>query len=141
MSVFIVFLVVPLMEIYLLVQIGAQIGPGWTILCVVLTAFFGAWLVRLQGLATWRRFQRSLSQNILPAQELLEALCLLVSGALLLTPGFFTDFVGFMCLIRPFRKIIMKWFFRRRRWGTRSGGFSGTQAENPIDGSYKKLDD
>ena len=103
MPVFILFLVVPFVEIYLLVEIGARIGAPWTILLVVLTAIVGAWLVRVQGLATWRRFQASLSRNELPATALVEGLCLLIAGALLLTPGFFTDAVGFACLIPPLR--------------------------------------
>ena len=88
MPVFILFLVVPFVEIYLLVEIGARIGAPWTILLVVLTAIVGAWLVRVQGLATWRRFQASLARNELPATALAEGLCLLIAGALCSPPAF-----------------------------------------------------
>ena len=112
-SLFILFLVVPLVEIYILLEVGSRIGVWWTILLIVLTAFVGARLVRLQGIATWRRFQTSLLQNELPALALLEGLCLLLAGALLLTPGFFTDGVGFAILIPGFRRLAIHRLFRR----------------------------
>ena len=114
MPVFILFLVVPFVEIYLLVEIGSRIGAPWTILLVVLTAIVGAWLVRVQGLATLRRFQTSLARNELPATALVDGLCLLITGALLLTPGFFTDVVGFACLIPQLRRALIKYFVQRK---------------------------
>ena len=141
MPVFILFLVVPFVEIYLLVEIGARIGAPWTILLVVLTAIIGAWLVRVQGLATWRRFQASLSRNELPATALVEGLCLLVAGALLLTPGFFTDAVGFACLIPPLRHTLSKHLLRRRAWKVAQGHARPLNSGDPLDGKYKRIDD
>ena len=92
---FLVFLAVPLAELYLLIQIGGVIGAGWTVVLVVGTALLGAFLVRAQGVSTIRRVQQNIERGQLPAMELLEGLALLVAGALLLTPGFFTDAVGF----------------------------------------------
>lgn len=100
---FFVLVAVPLIEIYLLISVGRVIGAGWTILVVVFTAILGAWLLRLQGLNTLQRIQLSTAQGNLPAQELLEGLILLVTGALLLTPGFFTDAVGFALLVPAVR--------------------------------------
>jgi UPF0716 protein FxsA len=97
------FLAVPIIEIYLLIQVGQVIGAGWTILLVVLTAVIGVWLLRIQGLSTLTRAQRKLQENELPAREILEGMGLLVAGALLLTPGFFTDGVGFFLLFPPTR--------------------------------------
>ena len=97
------FLVVPIIEIYLLIQVGQVIGAGWTILLVVLTAVIGVWLLRIQGLSTLTRAQRKLQENELPAHEILEGMGLVVAGALLLTPGFFTDTVGFLLLFPPTR--------------------------------------
>jgi len=98
-----VFLVVPIIEIYLLIQVGQVIGAGWTIFLVVLTAVLGVWLLRIQGLSTLMRAQRKLQENELPAREILEGMGLVIAGALLLTPGFFTDAVGFFLLFPPTR--------------------------------------
>ncbi len=94
----VIFLVVPIIEIYLLIQVGQVIGAGWTIFLVVFTAVIGVWLLRIQGLSTLTRAQHKLQQNELPAREMLEGMGLVVAGALLLTPGFFTDSVGFFLL-------------------------------------------
>jgi UPF0716 protein FxsA len=141
MPVFILFLVVPFVEIYLLVEIGARIGAPWTILLVVSTAIVGAWLVRVQGLATWRRFQASLARNELPAIALAEGLCLLIAGALLLTPGFFTDSAGFVCLIPQFRRALIKYFLQRSVWKGRQSPAQPRDSSEPLDGNYKRIDD
>ncbi len=99
----IIFLLVPIVEIYLLIQVGQVIGAGWTILLVVLTAVIGVWLLRIQGLSTLTRAQQKLQENELSAREILEGMGLVVAGALLLTPGFFTDAVGFLLLFPPTR--------------------------------------
>lgn len=98
-----IFLVVPIAEIYLLIQVGKVIGAGWTVLLVVLTAVIGVALLKHQGLSTLNRAQQKLNENELPAHEILEGMGLLVAGALLLTPGFFTDAVGFLLLFPPTR--------------------------------------
>lgn len=97
------FLVVPALEVYLFVQVGGVIGGLWTGLLVIATAVLGAWLLRLQGIATLQRMQRNLGRGELPAVELVEGVVLLVAGALLLTPGFFTDGIGFLALFPPVR--------------------------------------
>jgi UPF0716 protein FxsA len=99
----VIFLIVPIIEIYLLIQVGQVIGAGWTIFLVVFTAVIGVWLLRIQGLSTLTRAQHKLQQNELPAREILEGMGLVVAGALLLTPGFFTDAVGFFLLFPPTR--------------------------------------
>ncbi len=97
------FLAIPIIEIYLLIQVGQVIGAGWTILLVVFTAVIGVWLLRIQGLSTLTRAQRRLQENELPAREILEGMALVVAGAFLLTPGFFTDTFGFLLLFPPTR--------------------------------------
>lgn len=104
---FILFLLIPLIEIFFLIQVGQVIGAGWTIFLVVATAVIGAFLLRLQGFQTLHRAQTSMSRGEIPAIEMLEGLCLLVSGALLLTPGFFTDTMGFLLLIPPMRQALI----------------------------------
>ncbi len=93
------FLVVPLAEIYLLIQAGGVIGALNTVALVVFTAVVGAWMLRQQGLATLRRVQQSLDRGELPETALIEGVLLLLAGALLLTPGFITDVVGFVLLV------------------------------------------
>ena len=99
----VIFLLVPIVEIYLLIQVGQVIGAGWTIFLVVLTAVIGVALLKQQGLSTLQRAQQKMQDNELPAHEILEGMGLLVAGALLLTPGFFTDAVGFVLLFPPTR--------------------------------------
>ena len=97
------FFAVPIAEIYLLIQVGQAIGAGWTVLLVVATAVVGVALLRVQGLSTLLRAQEKLRRNELPAREMLEGMALVVAGALLLTPGFFTDTIGFLLLFPPTR--------------------------------------
>jgi len=105
-SLILLFLLMPLIEIYLLIEIGSAIGAVATIFLVIFTAVVGAYLLRLQGFATFRRVQANMSEGILPAQELIEGFILLIAGILLLTPGFFTDIAGFIFLIPAARKWI-----------------------------------
>jgi UPF0716 protein FxsA len=100
---FILLVSVPLVEIYVLIQVGRVIGAGTTVVLVVFTAVLGAWLLRGQGLATVARARASLDQGQLPAQELVEGLILLLAGVLLLTPGFVTDALGFAALVPAVR--------------------------------------
>ncbi len=103
---FLLFLIVPLIEITILIEIGKVFGVGYTIALVIGTAALGAALFRQQGLSTLAKVQMSMDQGELPATELVEGLMLLVAGALLLTPGFFTDVFGFLVLIPVLRKKI-----------------------------------
>ena len=105
-TLFLVVLIIPFAEIYLLIQVGSIIGPFSTILLVVFTAVLGAWLLKQQGFATFQRFQESLAQGVIPAYEMIEGPIILVGGALLLTPGFITDIIGFACLIPQLRRKI-----------------------------------
>ncbi|MFU8816699.1 MAG: FxsA family protein [Pseudomonadales bacterium] len=96
---FLVFFATPIVEMYLLIQVGGYIGAWPTIGLVMLTAVAGVALLRVQGPATLRRGMGRLQAGELPAQEVAEGLLLAVAGALLLTPGFFTDGVGFLLLL------------------------------------------
>ncbi len=104
--IFLCFLVIPTAEIYLLIQIGQFIGAGWTIFGVVATAVIGAWLIRIQGILTLHRALESLRRKEVPAIELIEGLFLLICAALLITPGFVTDSIGFLCLVTPVRRAL-----------------------------------
>jgi len=111
-SLFILFLLIPLIEIYFLIQVGSVIGAGWTIFAVVATAVLGAWLLRMQGFSTLQRAQVSIAQGQIPAIAMLEGVALVISGALLLTPGFFTDSIGFLLLVPAIRQALIKKAFQ-----------------------------
>lgn len=129
----VLFFIIPILEIYLLIKVGSEdlLGPLWTIFLVVLTAVLGAFLLRQQGLSTLARLQGNLSQGKIPAQEMVEAVLLAVGGALLMTPGFVTDTIGFLCLLPFSRQAIAKTIIKRSKlqMNTQMGGFtSGTHA-------------
>ncbi|OUD15685.1 FxsA family protein [Thioflexithrix psekupsensis] len=102
------FIVVPIVEIYLLISVGKVIGGLPTIGLVILTAVLGAYLLRIQGLATVRKLQRQLEAGQNPEDSLLEGILLLVGGVLLLTPGFFTDALGLFCLLPSTRIFLVR---------------------------------
>ncbi len=97
------FIGVPLVEIAVFIQIGGWIGLMPTLALVVLTAVLGTWQLRAQGLATLLRARDQVDRGALPARELFDGACLLVAGALLLTPGFVTDMAGFLLFLPPIR--------------------------------------
>ena len=111
---FLLFLFVPLVEIYFLIEIGDVIGAGFTIFMVVLTALIGAALVRYQGFTTLARAQNEMLNNRMPAMEVIEGALLLLAGALLMIPGFVTDALGFLLLIPPLRQWMVQRFLKKR---------------------------
>lgn len=100
------FIGIPLIEIYLFIEVGGWIGVWPTIALVIVTAFIGTSLLRQQGLATLARAQAEIREDRLPLREIFNGFCLLVGGVLLLTPGFLTDALGFALLIPPLRTVI-----------------------------------
>ncbi len=130
------FIIIPILEIYLLIQVGSIIGGMTTILLVILTAIIGTHLLRSQGIATLQKVQTSLQQGQIPAEALLEGIFIIVGGALLLTPGFFTDAVGFICLIPILRQYLVSWL-RKRIQLTPS---SSPKSPFTIEGDYKRDD-
>ena len=108
-----IFLIVPIVEIYVLIQVGQVIGALWTVLFVVLTAVIGVQLLRLQGLSTLMRAQQRMQGGQLPAEEMAEGIGLVVAGAFLLTPGFVTDALGFLLLVPAFRRWLIGLFRER----------------------------
>lgn len=108
---FILFAVIPVIEIYLLIKVGSLIGPLPTVALLLAISLAGAWLVRHQGFELLRRIQSELALGRLPAAELLDGAMVLVGGVLLLTPGFFTDLLGLLFLI-PFSRALIKQFAR-----------------------------
>ena len=140
------FLSIPLVEIYFLIKIGSWIGALPTVLLVVVTAVLGAALVRYQGFATLQRLQMTLARGEMPAIEMLEGVILLVAAVLLLTPGFFTDVIGFACLLPALRRALALWGLKRAMVDpTGQGPFGPSPGSGPgqrtIEGEFRRDDD
>jgi len=103
------FITIPLIELYLLLQMGRYVGAGPTIGLVILTGVAGAYLARSQGLAVLRRISKTLSEGEVPGNHIVDGLLILVGGALLLTPGLLTDLVGFLLIIPASRIVVREW--------------------------------
>jgi UPF0716 protein FxsA len=103
LALFVAFIVVPLVEIYVLIQVGQVIGPWWTILLLILDSLFGTWLIRREGGRAWLALRVALESGRMPARELADGALILVGGTLMLTPGFVTDAFGIL-LILPFTR-------------------------------------
>lgn len=111
------FIVVPLIELAIIVQVGDLIGAVPTILLLLLVSLAGAWLVRREGTRAWSRFTETLRNGRVPTDEVLEGAMVLLGGALLLTPGFATDAVGLLLMILPVRALVAS--VLKRRLGSR----------------------
>lgn len=106
-------LLFPLVELAVLIKVGSVIGVGWTLFLIVASAFIGAALLRVAGVATAWRARERLARGELPEQEMLEGLLIAVGGGLLMLPGFISDIFGILCLI-PFTRRLMLGGLRRR---------------------------
>jgi UPF0716 protein FxsA len=106
-ALFVVFVLVPLVEIYVLVQVGQVIGAGWTIALLVLDAMLGTWLIKHEGARAWRALRDSLESGRMPATEIADGALILLGGTLMLAPGFVTDAFGIL-LILPFTRPLFR---------------------------------
>ena len=107
LALFVAFIVVPLVEIYVLIQVGQVIGPWWTILLLILDSLFGTWLIRRERARAWLALRVALESGRMPARELADGALILVGGTLMLTPGFVTDAFGIL-LILPFTRPVAR---------------------------------
>lgn len=111
------FIVVPLVEIYVLIQVGQVIGVWWTILLLVADSVLGTWLIRREGGRAWRALQTALSTGRMPAKELADGALILVGGTLMLAPGFVTDGIGVLLILpltRPVARRVLTTVVARR---------------------------
>lgn len=141
----IAFVAVPLIEITLFIQVGGAIGLGWTLAIVIFTAFLGTWLVRTQGAVALGQLRSSFSDMRDPTEPLVHGAMILFAGTLLLTPGFFTDAVGFSLLIPQVRQAAYKAIRARvnvQSFGTPGRGPTQTPTHGDvIDGEYHEISD
>lgn len=140
-----IFLLIPLIEVAVFIKIGGSIGALWTVLLTVGTALLGATLVRLQGMATLFNVKQQLMQGQLPAGAVIEGVILLVCGAMLLTPGFVTDTLGFLGLVPAIRQSVAQSIMKQaavNKAGFNQGFQSQGEPKGPktIDGEWTRED-
>ena len=118
--IFLAFIIIPIIEISIFITIGSNIGVLYTIAIILITALVGVFLVRRQGIKLLFEAQRNLSQGIMPKEEIKGGVFLLISGLLLITPGFFTDCIGFAIFLKPIQNFLSlqakKYFQSRIRY-------------------------
>lgn len=107
------FILVPVAELYLFLTLGKELGVGNTIAIIIVTAFLGAALTKSQGRRAMVKFQQATAEGRVPAREALDGLIILLAGAVLITPGFLTDTVGFLLLLPPVRAVVAGFLGKR----------------------------
>jgi len=120
---FLLFTIVPIIEVWLLIKIGRVIGPLPTVATLLAISMAGAWLARSQGFRVMVAIREELAAGRLPAAHILDGAFILTGGLLLLTPGFFTDFIGLFLLFPPSRMFLKLWLRSRLEDKLRRGGF------------------
>lgn len=146
MPLLLMFIAVPLIEIALFIQVGQVLSLGWILLIVVLTAVLGTWLVKQQGRGVLQQVQQSFNTLNDPTEPLAHGAMILFAGALLLTPGFFTDAFGFLLLVPKIREVVFRWIRARvvvHGSTTMSGSAFRTEprgnSEDVIEGDYTEM--
>jgi UPF0716 protein FxsA len=133
-----VFIVVPIAELFVIIQVGEWIGVWPTLLLLLLDAIVGSWLLKREGRAAWRRFNQALAERRMPGKEVADGFLIILGGALLIAPGFLTDILGVLLLIPAtravFRRILRRWTVGRvavvgfpGAGGASFGGFGGSR--------------
>lgn len=139
-----IFVGIPLTELYFLIKVGAQIGAFSTIFLTLFTAILGGWMVRTQGFSTLMKVRESIDRGEVPAIEMMEGTVLLICGVLLLLPGFVTDAVGFAFLVPPFRRWLLVAGLKGGGVMHPAGGPKTPKASGGnrvIEGEYTRKDD
>ncbi|MDQ3784262.1 MAG: FxsA family protein [Actinomycetota bacterium] len=138
-ALFLLLLLVPVVELWIILRVSGELGLGATLALLLLISVLGAWLLKQQGLQTWRRLRSTLSRGQMPANEVTDGALILLGGALLMTPGFLTDAFGIVLLLPPTRAAVkgaarraLGWWAARRLGRSRtSGGGAGSGARDP----------
>ena len=142
-ALFVIFIVVPIVELYVIIQVGGAIGTWPTIALLIADSILGAWLLRSQGRAAWARFNEALANRRPPAREVFDGAMIILGGAFLLTPGFITDILGLFLLLPPTRAIVRGFagriakgnvYVRVASWGTGAAGAAGRRRGSARDG-------
>jgi UPF0716 protein FxsA len=137
----VVFIVVPIAELYVILQVGEAIGAVPTILILIADSLLGSWLLRSQGRTVWRQFNQTMAEGRVPHRELLDGVAVIFGGAFLITPGFITDFFGLLLLAPPTRAAIRGFVTRRvgkRLWVVGAARRARPDAADPVDGTARE---
>jgi UPF0716 protein FxsA len=121
----VVFIVVPLLELYVILEVGDAIGLGWTLLILVADSILGSMLLKSQGRQVWRRFNEATAAGRIPHNEIIDGVLIIFGGAFLLTPGFLTDIAGLFFLVPPTRALfrrMVRGMIEKGTWWGRAGG-------------------
>lgn len=144
----IIFIVIPLIELGIFAAVSDHIGLGSALLFALFTAILGGSLVRMQGLQTIMSMRGSMDKGQMPVSELFDGFCIVAAGALLITPGFLTDAIGFSLLVPALRSFLKHIIKNHTKWTMEAGGFashdfSTRRQGDPdiIEGEYENLDD
>jgi UPF0716 protein FxsA len=113
LALILVFIVVPLAELYVILKVGDAIGVVWTIVLLAADSLLGSVLLRSQGRSVWKRFNGALSEGRMPHREVIDGVLVIFGGAFLITPGFITDIFGLILLIPPTRAVVRRIATRR----------------------------
>jgi UPF0716 protein FxsA len=130
------FIAVPIAEIYVIIQVGEAIGALPTIAILIADSVLGSWLLRSQGRAAWRRFNRAVAERRPPAREVIDGVLIVFGGALLITPGFISDAFGLLLLLPPTRAVIRTLLVRNftsRLVVTMAGGWRDPSSRRDYD--------
>ncbi len=119
----ILFIIIPVVELYILIEVGKKIGSLPTIGIIVLTGILGAYLVKRQGFMILKKIQNDLNEGIMPGDSLIQGAIILIGGILLLTPGFITDIIGFVFLIPVSRLVVKKYLLKWLKGKIKEGNF------------------
>jgi UPF0716 protein FxsA len=132
-----VFILVPIAELYVIVKVADSIGVAPTLALLVADSLLGAWLMRSQGRAVWRRFQETMQAGRIPHREVFDGVLVIFGGAFLITPGFLTDIIGVLLLMPPTRSVFRRWLVRR---GGRVLGISVAGRRSRVNGAGQDYD-
>ncbi|OOZ41568.1 hypothetical protein BOW53_03405 [Solemya pervernicosa gill symbiont] len=132
---FVALILIGLLELYVMIGVGGLIGPFTTVFLVIFTAALGLLLMRYQGFKTLQRAQEAMARGDTPELEMLEGVALLLGGALLLIPGFLSDGLGFLMLVPPLRKVVIRWMLRQRGGPRPPSGGSG-DGPRTLEGEF-----
>ncbi len=132
------FLLVPVAELYVIYQVGDAIGVLWTFLLLAADSLLGSLLLKSQGRTVWRRFNDNLAQGRMPHREVIDGVLVIFGGAFLITPGFITDIVGLTLLVPPSRAVVRR--FLVRRLGRRVM-VAGGRRDYDVEGTARDYDD
>jgi len=127
------FILIPIIEIYFIIQVGQVIGPWWTIALLVADSIFGSWLLKREGTRAWDALRIALTEGRMPARELADGVLIVIGGTLMISPGFVTDIFGLLAILpftRPIGRMLLAGFISRRLTGatfttTTFGGAGG----------------